>query len=260
VTTVYGGNLLYAPSMAREVIARYRQWIATAPNELTSSFAVVNLPVHPLVPDFLQGKSFVIVRGCYCGPVAEGVELLRFWRDWQAPEIDLFAEMSFRDVGIISMDPTEPVHSMTTAHWLANIDDDVVDIIVRHVLERDPADPSTILVAEVRHAGGSISAADPASAAYGNRDAQHLFEAVGICPVPEVAVAFASQVAALNAEIQPHTTGGTYINFLEQAEKRERTRQAFTDVAWTRLLALKAEYDPEDLFRHGFAITIDTGK
>jgi FAD/FMN-containing dehydrogenase len=254
VTTVYGGNLLYPATMAREVIARYREWIATAPNELTSSFAVVNLPVNPIVPEFLQGKSFAIVRGCYCGPVADGEALLRFWRDWQAPEIDLFAEMSFRDVAMISMDPVEPVPSMTTSHWLANIDDDLVDIIVRHVLERDPVDPSAILVAEVRHAGGSISAADPASAAYGNRDGQHVFEAVGICPFPEVAAAFANQVAALNADLEPHTTGGTYINFLEQAEKLERTREAFSAEAWPRLQEIKAELDPDNLFRHGFAI------
>jgi FAD/FMN-containing dehydrogenase len=254
VTTVYGGNLFYPATMAREVVARYREWIASAPLELTSSFAMVNLPVAPIVPEFLQGKSFVIVRGCYCGPVGEGAELLRSWREWRAPEIDLFGEMSFRDTGIISMDPVDPVPSVTSADWLQDIDDELVDILVRHVLERDPADPSAMLIAEVRHAGGSVSAADPASAAYGNRDAEHLLEVLGICPVPEVKLAFERQVAELKREIEPHTTGGTYINFLELAEKRERTRQAFTPEAWRRLHAIKAEYDPENLFRHGFAI------
>jgi FAD/FMN-containing dehydrogenase len=257
VTTVYGGNLMYPATMAREVIARYREWIADAPLELTSSFAMVNLPVVPIVPEFLQGKSFVIVRGCYCGPVGDGEDLLRFWREWRAPEIDLFAEMSFRDVGMISMDPVDPVPSLTTAEWLQDIDDELVDILVRHVLERDPADPSAVVVAEVRHAGGSIAAADPASAAYGNRDAEHLLEVVGIWPVLEVKLAFERQAAELTLEIKPHTTGGTYINFLELADKRERTREAFSTEAWRRLQSVKAEYDPENLFRYGFAVDSD---
>ena len=85
VTKVYGGNLLYPADMAREVVARYREWIATAPDELTSSFALANLPVDPLVPEFLQGQSFAVVRGCYCGSLADGEELMRFWRDWRTP-------------------------------------------------------------------------------------------------------------------------------------------------------------------------------
>lgn len=36
VTTVYGGNLFYPVQKAKEVFTHYRQWIADAPDELTS--------------------------------------------------------------------------------------------------------------------------------------------------------------------------------------------------------------------------------
>jgi FAD/FMN-containing dehydrogenase len=64
VRTVYGGNLIYPAELAREVIARYRDWIANVPDELTSSFAIMNFPLIPAVPEFLRGKSVVMVRGC----------------------------------------------------------------------------------------------------------------------------------------------------------------------------------------------------
>jgi FAD/FMN-containing dehydrogenase len=250
VTTVYAGNLLYPAEMAREVAARYRDWIVDAPDELTSSFAFVNLPVVPIIPDFLQGRSFAIVRGCYCGPVEQGEELLRYWKDWRAPEIDLFGPMSFGDAGLISMEPVDPLPAMATAEWLTDIDDELVDVLARRVLE--PSEPSAVLVAEVRHAGGAVSAVDPSTAAYGNREAQHVLEIVGILPTPEIAMAFEAQVAGIKQEIGPHATGGTYINFLELDEKRRRTRAAFSAESWSRLLAIKAEVDPDNLFRHGF--------
>ncbi|MCB1376466.1 MAG: FAD-binding oxidoreductase, partial [Rhodobacteraceae bacterium] len=77
VTTVYGGNLIYPASMAREVILRYREWIKDAPDALTSSFAIMNFPPIPAVPDFLRGKSVIMVRGCYTGSVEEGEALIR---------------------------------------------------------------------------------------------------------------------------------------------------------------------------------------
>jgi FAD/FMN-containing dehydrogenase len=253
VATVYAGNLLYPAELAREVVARYREWTATAPDELTSSFALMNLPDIDLVPDLLRGRSFVIVRGCYCGPVAEGEEQLRFWRDWRTPEIDLFGPMSFADSAAISMDPVDPTPSLSTADWLDDVDDDLADVLTRHLFER-PAElgPSAVLFAAVRHAGGAMSAVDPASAAYSNRDAEYLLQIAGIAPMPEVMAAFKTQVAEIRRDLAGHTTGATYLNFLELDEKRERTRHAFGAESWSRLQALKAEIDPENLFRHGF--------
>ena len=255
VTTVYGGNLFYPASMAREVVARYREWLVSAPDELTSSFALMNLPVIDAVPEPLRGRSFVVVRGCYCGPVAGGEDLLRFWREWRTPEIDLFGPMSFGEVAGISMDPVDPVPALSTSEWLSAVDDDLADVLARHLFERsEESGPSAVLFAEVRHAGGAVSAVDPTTAAYGNRDAQHVLQIVGIAPLPQIMAAYRDQVAAIKDELDGHTTGGVYINFLELDEKRERTRQAFSAESWRRLQAIKAEVDPENLFRHGFAI------
>ena len=165
--------------------------------------------------------------------------------------------MSFGDVAMISMEPNDPVPALSTAAWLGDIDDDLVDTLVRHVLE--PTEPSAVLVAEVRHAGGAVSVVDPSAAAYGNREAQHVLQLVGILPTPEVAMAFKLQVAAIKRDIEPHMTGHVYINFLELDEKRQRTRQAFSDEAWPRLLAIKAEVDPDNLFRHGFDLSPELG-
>jgi FAD/FMN-containing dehydrogenase len=81
VTTIYGGNLFYPVEQAKAVYTRYREWIANAPEELTSSVLIMNFPPIPQVPELLRGQSFVIVRGAYAGRVEEGEALLKFWRD-----------------------------------------------------------------------------------------------------------------------------------------------------------------------------------
>jgi FAD/FMN-containing dehydrogenase len=45
----------------------------------------------------------------------------------------------------------------------------------------------------------------------------------------------------------PALAGGTYVNFLS-AEGNARVREAYGEEAYRRLVALKDEYDPENLF------------
>ena len=76
VTDVYAGNLYYPAEAAAEVVARWSAWVADAPAELTSAVVLTNEPPAPDLPEELRGRSFTIVRGCWCGPVDEGRALL----------------------------------------------------------------------------------------------------------------------------------------------------------------------------------------
>ena len=251
VTSVYGGNLYYPADMAKDVFTRYRDWIATAPEALTSSVLIMNYPPIPQIPEFLRGQTFVQVRGCYCGPAAEGEALLRYWRDWHAPIIDDFKAMSFADVATISNDPVDPTPGLATSIWLRDLNDDAIDILVQHGVDKQ-----TYLIAEIRHAGGAIARVDAQANAYGNRDAQHILEIVAITPTPEIWRYAEQAISGLKQELRPHATGGVYINFLEGEEKRARTKDAFSPENYQRLMQLKAKYDPSNLFRFSFDIPL----
>jgi len=132
VSTVYAGNLIYPIELAKEVYKRYRDWIKTAPDELTSSIVLMNYPTIPEIPDFLRGKSFVMVRGCYYGPIEKGEEILRYWRDWQAPFMDDFKAIPFSEVATVSNDPVDPLPGMSTGAWLSELSDDAIDVLIRY--------------------------------------------------------------------------------------------------------------------------------
>jgi FAD/FMN-containing dehydrogenase len=252
VKTVYGGNLFYPVQKAKEVFAHYRQWIADAPDELTSSVVLMNFPPIPEMSEYLRGQSFVMVRGCYCGSLEEGEKLLEHWRNWQAPLLDEFKAMPFSEVATISNDPADPIPGLSSGAWLRDLSDETADILMRYILPQ--GGPLPLMFAEVRHAGGAIAKTDPHSAAYGNRDTMYSLQVVGVTPTQEIHAAASKHINQLKSELGPHLHGGVYLNFLEGEEARNRTQQGYLPENYARLRALKTKYDPQNRFSHSYDI------
>jgi FAD/FMN-containing dehydrogenase len=253
VTTVYGGNLFYPIELAKEVFVRYRDWVASAPDELTSSVLIMNFPPIPEIPAFLRGQSFAMVRGCYCGPVDQGEALVQSWRRWRAPVVDDFKVMSFADVATISNDPVEPVPGVSTGAWLRELGDEAIDLVIRYALGNHN-NSSPIGIAEVRHAGGAIARIKADHNAYGNRDASLLLQLLGMAPTPEAYRHWQHYTDELKQRLQPYLTGGVYLNFLSGEESQALVEKGYSPESFRRLTTLKAAYDPENRLRHGFNI------
>jgi hypothetical protein len=252
VTTVYGGNLFYPIDSAKEVFARYREWITKVPDELTSSIVIMNFPPFPAVPEFLRGMTFVMIRGCYSGPIGEGETLLQYWREWKKPLIDDFKAMPFSQVAMISNDPLDPIPAFTSGAWLQDLSAEAADTLIQYTVPRNG--PPVLMFIEVRHAGGAIAAVDPRSAAYGNREALFGLLAVAAVPTPQIHAGVSQYITQLKLELKPHLHGGVYMNFLEGDEARKFTRQGFSTDAFSRLEMVKAKYDPQNLFNHSYDI------
>ena len=252
VTTVYGGNLFYPASMAKGVFARYRDWVATLPDEMTTSVVLMNFPPIPAVPEPLRGQSMVMVRGCYAGPVEAGQRLVDTWRTWHAPAIDMFAAMPFTQVATISNDPVDPMPAKSTGAWLASLSDASIDALIAGTLPQQG--PPIITFTELRHAGGAIAKADAHGAAFSHRDGRFNMVSIGVTPTPDALEAFTAHTAALRAAIAPDLHGGAYLNFLDGEEMRQRTRAAFSAEHFARLTALKAAIDPHNRLAYSFDI------
>ena len=252
VPSLYAGNLLYPASMAREVAARYREWITSTPDELTSSIVFMNFPPFEDVPEIIRGKSFTIIRGAFTGSDTAGAELMRFWREWQAPALDMWGRIPFSQVATISNDPVDPMMGAVSTEWLASLDADTVDILVEAMFEQNG--PSPLIVAEVRNIGGAVARTPIYPSAYGNRSQQHLLELIG-AGMDEASIrAVEAFIGTTREKLAPHLAGGAYLNFLEGAEKTARSSEGFEPDSWKRLRQIKATYDPANLFSHGVAI------
>jgi hypothetical protein len=251
VTHVYAGNLYYPVEDAREVFTRFRQWVRAAPDELTSAVVIMNFPPMPAIPEFLRGKSFAILRGCYTGSMQAGEELLKSWRDWRSPLIDDFKVLPFSQAAAISNDPVDPVPSSSTGVWLRELGDEAIDVLVRYT----PAGQgSPITVTEIRHAGGAIARVDPQAGAFGNRGAAFSLQMIGITATPEMAANLKAYTSQVKQALAGALTGGVYPNFLEGEEAVQRIRDGYSTEAFQRLRELKAKYDPGNLLRYSYQI------
>ncbi|MFW6091619.1 MAG: FAD-binding oxidoreductase [Actinomycetota bacterium] len=249
VAEVYGGNLLYPVGTAAEVFEFYREWSRDLPDEMTSAFNITAFPTFEMVPEPLRGRTFAIVRGCHCGDPVDGAALVDRWRAWRTPEMDMFGPMPFAEVAAISQDPVDPVPATTSGRWLTGLSDDLPDAMLDSITGGDGSSP--VLFAEVRHAGGAINRTD-ARTSYFTRDAVCSIEIAAITPGPDAMADARRRVGSLfgrlDGLIHPQ---GVYLNFTEGAERVFEARNAFDDVTWAKLAAVKADVDPANMFAHG---------
>ncbi len=251
VTTVYGGNLLYPAEMAETVMDRYARWVADAPDELTSEVVLMNFPPIPDLPEPIRGKSFTIVRGCWCGDLEEGRALLDRFRAELPPVADMWHEMPFSEVATISNDPVHPLPALLTGGWLDGIDGGVGRTLAGLTFPVDG--PPLLMFSEVRHIGGAVSRGDRATTVLGNRDHEFVWHALGVPMADGMAEGISARLGEIREALADHDTGRAYLNFLDGEERRARTGDALDGDDVAALRRLKQELDPDDVVRFGVA-------
>ncbi|MBZ0319921.1 MAG: FAD-binding oxidoreductase [Anaerolineae bacterium] len=250
-TDVYGGNLLYPGSMAREVLVKFREWVKDHPENLTAAVSIMHYPPMPQVPDFLRGQSFVQIRGLYAGPAVEGQVYIQEWLDWREPVVNMWRPMPFAEIATVSNDPEEPMPGKVSGAWLRELNDEAIDTILRFMFGQDG--PPPVMFTEIRHAGGAVARAAKTATAYSSRDAQFLLGMGGLAPTPEIFDLVAGYQAEFKAALGS-ALAAPYLNFTEGHERREATHHAFSPENLRRLQAVKAQYDAENRFDYGFDV------
>lgn len=255
VQTVYAGSLTYPREAAREVFARYREWIANIEDEWTTSIAIRNLPPLPEVPEFLRGKSVVAVHGCYVGPIEQGEKAIQSWVDWMEPMANQFHPLPFTEADLISNDPRDPIPAAARNIILHDLSDEVVDTLINRAFPQKG--PTPLMFAELHHGGGAMARIDEDTIAYSQHAAPFVLNLVGLIPTPQMRAAYTEIVQGIRHELEPYSTSGAYLNFLTGEARWKQTQDAFSPEAFQRLITLKQWYDPENLFCFSLNIPLE---
>src|SRR3954449_4723281 len=91
---VYGGMLVFPPFAAGDIARAYRDFIASAPDEVGGGLAFITAPPEPFVPEEARGKPAVGVIFTYVGDADEGERILKPLRDL-GPAVDLVGPMPY---------------------------------------------------------------------------------------------------------------------------------------------------------------------
>jgi FAD/FMN-containing dehydrogenase len=243
--TVLAGVILYPAARAREVLRFYRDYIATAPDELTTVAVLRMAPPAPFFPQSVHGQPVVVIGACYAGPVEEGERAVARLRRFGEPLVDLIRPTPYVSHQAL-LDPTAP-HGLSyywKSEYLPPLSDGLIDTLVERAWRVATPESYTI----VFHLGGAVGREDPGASAFEDRQATHAVVIDSVWSEPARASACIAWTRDFWEAVRPHATGRLYVNFLGE-EGPDRVRAAYGAAKYERLRALKRAYDPTNLFR-----------
>jgi FAD/FMN-containing dehydrogenase len=244
--TVHGGLIAWPFERAEEILRAYRTITSQAPRELAVWMVLLNAPPAPFVPEAWHGRRICAMAVCYSGDLGRVDEVLAPIRALGEPVVDLLGEQPYTDVQSY-LDATEPkgAHYYWKTEFLAELSDDLLSTV------RDLAAQCPIPDAELGllHLGGALNDREGDDGAVGNRDARFALGVNGMWEPDEPhADHFRQWVRDGWKRLRPFSTGGNYINFQTADEDDDRIRATY-GANLDRLIAVKHQYDPDNLFR-----------
>jgi FAD/FMN-containing dehydrogenase len=237
VAELYAGDLFFPIGRAAEVLRAWREWTATAPDDVTSLVHILRLPPLPEVPEPLRGRAFAIVEAACLGDAGTGAGLIQPLRRL-GPELDTFAMIPASALGQLNMDPPQPAAGEGDGAFLADFPAAAIDTLVAMAGPDAATPPESV---EVRHLGGALARPVPGGGAQPSIDASYLLYAVGAAPTPDLAGPVRAHVHAVKDALAPWHASYDYYNF----EDTPATAAAVLPPAsFRRLQQIKAAYDP----------------
>jgi FAD binding domain-containing protein/berberine-like enzyme len=249
ITEVHAGVLFFPLERAGEVLRAWRRWIEDVPDDVTSVGRFLQFPPIPEIPEPLRGGSFVVVEATYLGDEESAAELLRPLREL-GPAKDTFATIPVQNLNKLHMDPEHPVPGFGDGMLLADFPEEAIEAMVACA---GAGSDSPLLSVEVRHLGGALGRTSPEHGAFASVEAGFALFAVGLAMTPEMGAAVKAHVEVVHAALAPWDAGRDYLNFTERRERGERLFGAHTH---RRLQAIKANVDPEDVFRSNHPVRL----
>jgi FAD/FMN-containing dehydrogenase len=108
-------------------------------------------------------------------------------------------------------------------------------------------------VAQLRVLGGAMSRVPAEATAFAHRASRIMVNLAALYNQPEEKPAHEAWVAEFARALEQGDSGA-YVNFLGE-DGKARIRAAYPGSTWDRLVAVKARYDPDNLFRLNQNIT-----
>jgi FAD/FMN-containing dehydrogenase len=238
------GLIVHPFARARELLAGYREVASAAPDELTIWVVLRKAPPLPFLPIEVHGKEILVFAVCYAGAPGNAEEALAPLRALGKPLADVIALQPYA-AWQTAFDPllTPGAFNYWKSHNFRALSDGLLDTLVDYVGTLPTAE-CEIFIGQL---GGATSRVPADATAYPHRDANFVMNVHTRWRERGDEQASIKWARELFAATAPHATGGVYVNFMPEDET-DRVAGAYGG-NFARLAALKAKYDPRNLFR-----------
>jgi len=230
---------------APEVLARGRQAMSDgAPDELLWTSFLRKAPPLPWIPEALVGRPGIMSLIEWSGERERGRTLLESLQAELAPIAGSLATVPFLEIQTLTDEIfAAGKRTYIKAGFAAELTGPLIETLCRCGAEVG----SEFSQIEVLALGGAIRRVAPDATAFPHRAATWL---VNLPATWEDAASDSEEIAWARrsfADIEPHLTGGKYVNFMGEDEATDSA--GAYGATLRRLRDLKRAYDPENVFR-----------
>jgi len=233
--------LLWSPAAGPELTRAYREFIEAAPDDVGGGLIYLTGPPEEFVPSHLHNRLAIAVLVTYTGPEAAAREAMAPLLALE-PEGEMIAEMPYAELQSMLDDPPG-YRNYWSAEYLNELPDAAIDAFCARA-------DGIIVPSPTQHIifpwGGAV-ARGAAGSPLATRESPWVVHPLTMWEDPaddEHAIQWTRDV---RADVEPYSTGATYLNFVGD-EGEERIVSGYGRENYDRLAAVKAEYDPDDVF------------
>lgn len=234
------------PETMKRAVRFYRDFSATAPDEVSTLMALGKIPPDEHFPEALHHTPFALFGGLYAGSINTGKSILQPLLDFGKPLLDFSGIKPYVEVQqAFDEDYPDGLRYYWKSLNLNRLDDAAIDCIVQHARQQ-PSPYSTI---DLWHVGGAVTRISPVESAFYGRQAAFLLspEANWIDAADDTANI--QWLRQLIQDMEPFSDGSRYLNFAGFQEEGDAMMESAFGPQYLRLKELKRKYDPNNLFR-----------
>jgi FAD/FMN-containing dehydrogenase len=234
ISSVLGGIIVYPRDQATTVFRFYRDFMGTAPEELTAYAGLISTP---------DGTPAVAMMACYCGNPEEGESVIKPLRTIAPAIFEAIQVMPFPVMQKLA-DESNPdyIHNYWRSTFLQELSDEAIDLIIEHG-DKSQSPLSNVLIQIFNGAVRKIADADTA---FAHRGAGFNIGIEAKWIDPAESAKHIAWTRAISDALKPYSSHTCLVNFLGD-EGADTVRAAFGS-NYERLVELKTKYDPTNFF------------
>ncbi|MCC7447580.1 MAG: FAD-binding oxidoreductase [Anaerolineae bacterium] len=240
VDMIVGGPLILPATP--EIMAKFAALADAAPDELSTIVNVMPAPPLPLIPAEYHGQIVLLALMAYTGDIEEGLSVVAPFKQLATPIVDMVGPMPYPAI-YLPQDPNLRVETAIRSKFIDTLDVDTAQVMLDHLR----ASTAMMPIVQFRVLGGAMARVPADATAYAHRSARIMATFLAEYVNHDEAAIHKAWAANAFAALK-QGEGSVYVNFVAD-EGAKRVHDAYPTAAWERLAAIKAKYDPTNLFR-----------
>ncbi|PCR90578.1 FAD-binding oxidoreductase [Natrinema ejinorense] len=237
--------VLYPGDRAADCLRAYREYTSTAPNEVSTLTSTGIMLDEELFSEDVLDDLKIGFLGCYAGPPEEGEDVLAPLRAFAEPIADFSGTVPYTEFQQM-LDDDYP--DGMRYYWKSLYLDGLSESAIERICYWADAAPSPLSTVDVWELGGAITAVGIDESSFAGRHAPFLLGVEANWEEPTNDDANIGWVRDCLADMRQFSDGSVYLNFPGFLEDNDELIESTFGSTYERLVAVKDEYDPTNLF------------